>query len=232
MSKFLWYLAGLIVATHSTVASAADFSALVVGQPVSDNTIKIGQFQLQLPAGSWTVLSAVSARQGNQSGAGSAVPTQLVVALARVEAGRVSAFFTVRTPASSFVGVRRWSDDPCASFTSALVKDTLNQTFALPECLAIVNVAAGAITGQASGPLAEAAKWLMDSKIAIPDQLLRVYYTKYSGGDFLHTYMYLPSPPVTLASAEVWGRAAAQALGKMVTRESESGVLPALPSQP
>src|SRR6185369_1710734 len=229
MYKILSRLGFVAFATaQCSLVFAADFSALVVGQPISDNTVKIGQFQLQLPAGQWTVVSAMALRAGNQNG-GSAVPTQLSISVARVESAKVTGLLIFRAPASSFLGVSRWNDDPCSEIKETLVKDTMKQNFRMPECFAVVKFPPSTITSATDGPMANIAQWLKDSKTNLPENLLRVYYSKYNGGDFIHANMFLPGSAENYSAAETWGRGVAQAIQKMVVRDSSIAVLPALP---
>ncbi len=213
---------------HSTLVYPTDFSSLNPGQLVADNTIKIGQFQLQLPAGNWTVLSTLTTRPGSQMGS-SAAPTQLWVAIAQTESAHVKGLLVFRTPASTFIATRAWSDNPCGSVTGALVKDTMQQTLSMPECFTVTNYPPTNITSATEGLLGDIAKWLKDSRIGLPENILRVYYSKYHGGDFLHAYMYLPGTPDNFAAANTWGRSVAQAIQKMVIRESSFAALPPLP---
>jgi hypothetical protein len=224
----LKYALAAFAVIHSAFSHSADFAALTLGQMVPDNAINIGQFQLQLPEGKWTVVSTFEARAGSQRG-GSAVPTQLTVAVARVDGAKISGLFIFRTPASTFVGVSRWNDDPCGSITDALVKDTMDQNWRMPECFAITTMPPATIASWQTGAGAGVARWLKDSQLSLPEDLLRVYYSKYHGGDFLHANMYLPGSSNNFSAAEVWGRGVAQAIKKMVNRDSPSAAIPALP---
>jgi hypothetical protein len=228
MPNFLRCLVA-IVALNLSIAHAADFSALVTGQPVPDNIVKIGRFQLQLPAGTWTVAAISEMRSGSQSGS-SGSPTQLSITVAQVNSDKARALLIFRTPASSFIGVNRWNDDPCGAITDALVKDTMKQTFAMPECFAVLPFSPGSITSATSGAFSDITKWMKATKVSLPESLLRVYYTKYRGGDFIHANMYLAGTRETHAAAEAWGREVAAAIAKMVTGDSPMAILPTLPA--
>lgn len=134
-----------------------------------------------------------------------------------------------RTPASTFQGVSRWNDDPCNSITTALVKDTMRQTFAMPECFAVQKFPVDSFTTGTSGAFGDIAKWLNASQLKMPADILQVYYTKYWGGDFVHANMYLPGTAENFARAEVWGRGVAQAFQRMVSKDSPAAVIPPLP---
>jgi hypothetical protein len=220
--------APIILLLWAMTASATDFSGLSIGQKVGDSKINIGQFNFTLPNGEWTVVAKLEARAGSQSG-NSASPTQLSVAVARVEADKVLALFILRTPASTFMIRSRWADDPCGSITAFLVKDTMKQTFNMPECFAIVPVDASLFTSATSGMGEQIAKWLQATQSKLSPKLLRVFYAKYHGGDFLHANMYFPVDSLSVPAAEAWGRGVAAAMQKVVTRDSQEAVFPALP---
>jgi hypothetical protein len=216
----------------ATTGSATDFSGLSIGQKLVDNKVAIGQYSFTLPAGAWTVVARLEARAGSQAGGGAVTPTQLSVALARLEADKVLALFILRTPAETFQAVRSWTDDPCKGISNALVKDTMKQTFAMPECFAIAPFEASLFTSATTGAGEQIAKWLQTTHSQLAPKLLRVYYTKYHGGNFLHANLYFPSDAVSVPAAETWGRGVAAAMQKMVTRDSQEAVFPALPQEP
>lgn len=220
--------APIILMVAAMTASATDFSGLSIGQKVGDSKINIGQFNLTLPEGVWTVVAKLEARAGSQSG-NSASPTQLSVAVARVEANKVLALFILRTPASSFMIGSRWADDPCGSISDSLVKDTMKQTFNMPECFAIVPFDASLFTSATTGMGEQITKWLQATQNKLSPKLLRVYYAKYHGGDFLHANMYFPIDSLSVPAAEAWGRGVASAIQKVVTRDSQDAIFPALP---
>lgn len=230
MGKCLLRLPGkvlsLVLMTWCLSTQAADYDNLVIGAPVTD--INIGQFSIKLPEGKWTVAAKLEARAGSQGGS-SGTPSQLWVSFARVDASAITGLLTIRTPASTFIGVSRWNDDPCRGVENALAFDTMKQTFAMPECFTVTRYGAENITRATSGYSAELARWLKESGVTIPDKMWRVYYSKYRGGDFLHLYAYLPIASESHAAAEAWGRAAAAALQSMVIRDSARAVLPPLP---
>jgi hypothetical protein len=105
----------------------------------------------------------------------------------------------------------------------------MQQTFAMPECFAIAPMNASFFTSSTAGATEQIAKWLKSTGIQLAPKLLRVYYTKYYGGDFLHANMYFPVDALTVPAAEAWGRNVAASMQKMVTRDSSEAVFPALP---
>jgi hypothetical protein len=212
---------------HFTVAHSADLKHLSVGQQLPGSMLSIGRFQLQLPEGPWALVSKSAIAAGSQSGS-SATPVQLVAAIARVESGKATAILIFRTPANTFQSVNRWRDDPCGGIQKALVKDTMRQTFAMPECFAITTYSPAAFTSATTGAVGDVAAWLTSSRTVLPENILRVYYTKYHGGDFLHANMYLQGTPENLPKVEAWGRQAANSLQQMVNRGA-IGVIPSLP---
>lgn len=209
-------------------AAATEFSALTVGQPLADGKVTLGNFTVKLPEGNWTVVAKVEARAGSQAGT-SATPTQLTTALARVDDKKVRALFIFRTPASTFTNVSRWQDEPCKGFDDAIAKDTMKATFNMPECFAVTHFDPNTIRTATGGSFGQFKNWLKDNGAALPDKLLRVYYTKYQGGDFLHANLYLPADAQPVPAAEAWGRKVAAELQKVVTRDAAEGVLAALP---
>ena len=216
-----------VTALPCAVAHAVDFDALAVGQPVADNVVGIGRFHVQLPDGRWTVLSKLTKSAGTQTGS-SATPTQLTVAVGRASAGYVSAVMVFNTPANTFQSVSRWNDDPCATYTRALVKDTMGQTFSMPECFAITNFAATAWSTARTEPFLDIHKWMTDQRLALAPEFFHIFYTKYQGGDFFKATLYLPGSPRDLPAAELWGRAVAQSLQSTVKHRS-LGLIPSLP---
>lgn len=221
-------LAAILLLCSATSVSATDFSSLSNGQKLADNRVNIGQYNFTFPEGAWTVVAKQEARAGSQAGS-SATPTQLSVAVARVEADKVLAIFILRTPASSFQAVSRWNDDPCKDVGNALVKDTMKQTFSMPECFAITPFDAKPFISSTTGTFEQIGKWLKATQSQLPEKLLRVYYTKYYGGDFLHANLYLPADAQTVPAAEAWGRGVAAAIQKMVTRDSREAAFTTLP---
>lgn len=220
-------LAAALLLLSAMAASATDFSSLTMGGKLVDNKVSIGRYNVALPEGEWTVVGKLEARAGSQ--AGGAVPTQLSAAVARIEAERVLALFILRTPASSFQGISRWNDDPCKGIPDTLVKDTMKQTFAMPECFAMVPFDASLFKSASSGVFEQIANWLQSTNRQLPPKLLRVYYTKYYGGDFVHANLYFPFDAQPLPVVEAWGRSVAAAMQKMVTRDSPEAVFPKLP---
>ncbi|MES2940988.1 MAG: hypothetical protein V4864_25135 [Pseudomonadota bacterium] len=210
-----------------TPAFAADWNSLVVGQPVADGTLGIGQFSVKLPEGQWTVAAKLEQRLGSQGGATSS-PAQLSATVARVKDGAVTGMLTIRTPATTFVGVRSWNDDPCRG-ASALVVDTMQQTVFMPECFTVIRYKPEGITEATQGYNGQIASWLKQAGVAFPSKAWRVYYAKYAGGDFVHVYAYVPADTESHAAFEAWGRQAAAALQAMVTRGTSQAVLPPLP---
>lgn len=225
--KFQVRLTAMMVALVAMHAHAADFSALTLGQAVPDNVIKFGQVQLQLPEGKWEVVSKIEARAGTV--VTGATPTQQTITVARTQGETVSALLIFRTPASTFQGITSWRDDPCSSFTNALVKDTMKQNFSMPECFAIQKFPVDSFTSSTTGTFGDVAKWLKASQIKMPADVLRVFYTKYWGGDFVVANMYLPGTAENFAPAEAWGRGVAQAFQRMVSRDSPVALIPPLP---
>jgi hypothetical protein len=208
-------------------ALAADWGSLAVGQSHSDDTIAIGKYTLKLPPGNWVTVGKTEARQGSQTGS-SGSPAQLTALFARADAGQISALLAVRTPASTFVGISRWNDDPCKFVDRAVVTDTMKQTFAMPECFAVAPFGAEAFTSAREGAGAQFAQWMVSSQNKLPEKLWRVFYTKYWGGDFIHVNLYLPATG-DHAAAEKWGRQAAAAVQPMVMRDASQAALPPLP---
>lgn len=105
----------------------------------------------------------------------------------------------------------------------------MKQTFAMPECFAVVNFDAKPFTSTSTGVLAGIGQWLKDTRVEFPEKLLRVYYTKYHGGDFLHANLYLPVEAQSVPAAETWGRGVAAEIGKMVMRDIRQASIPPLP---
>ena len=211
-----------------SLASATDFASLIPGQALKDNKVDLGQFSVRLPDGDWTVVAKLEARAGSQGGS-SAVPTQLSAVLARVQTNKISAVFILRTPASTFVGVSRWNDEPCKDIPRLIVKDTMKQTFSMPECFAVADFDAQNFLTAPTGLLASIGQWVRDGKLELPERLLRVYYTKYNGGDFLHANLYLPADSLSTQVAEAWGRGVAASIQKMVMRESREATIHRVP---
>lgn len=218
----------LILVCSSATASSTEFSKLIVDQPISDNEIVMGEHKFVLPEGEWLVASKIEQRVGIQSGT-SGTPTQLIITAARIEGESVKAIFMLRTPAHTFPSTNRWSDDPCKGLATALVKDTMKQTIFMPECFAILQHDAMSFKAGNQRGAAGLGSVLKRLQSQLPEQLLRVFYAKYYGGDFVQANLYLPSDAQTLPAAEAWGRNVAVSIQKMVTRESRSAVIPKLP---
>jgi hypothetical protein len=221
---------GLALLGALAQAAAADWDSLVVGQPLADSELRIGQFKLKLPEGPWVTAAKFEARVGSQTGS-SGSPVQLSATFARVENAIVTALFTVRTPAATFIGIRSWMDDPCRGVEGkVLVVDTMKQTFSMPECFTVMKYDSAQMTNATQGYNGQIASWMKQANAALPPKVWRVYYSKYYGGDFIHTFAYFPAAEgQTHAAAESWGRQAAAAIQAMVTRNAPLAALPPIP---
>lgn len=210
-------------------AHATDFKNAQLGQPIADNLLGVGNFQVQLPPGRWVLITKLNNQAGTLGSGHPAPPTQILAA-ARAEGGRVVAVVSFAAPETSYMGMSRWSDDPCKAETAAVVKDTLEQTIAMPECFAINHLKPDQIEKSRTPALVDMQKWAKDSSLAMPPGVVRVNYVKYHGGDFLRVTSYLAGAPGDIPATEPWGRAAVASLSPHVRGKSAPGVLPALPA--
>lgn len=216
-----------LFAALTSSGHATPFDGLAPGLPVPDNTVTMGRYTVRLPQGTWIVASRLAQRGGTQSGT-SATPVQLVAALANVDRGSLAGMLLLRVPASTYANVRSWQDDPCKGFRNALLRDTLQQTFFMPECLAVETYAVGNLTTLGSGAFEDIPRWINSAAVQLPPRMLRIYYAKYHGGDFLHLFAYLPGDKQALPAIEVWSRSVASSLSAAVV-DGQVGVIPDLP---
>lgn len=218
--------AAIVLAAHFSSAHANEFKTAVVGQPIADRTLTIGKLSMQLPSGEWILAAKAQGLGGNQPNM--APPPQHGLAAVQVLDKTISAVVVFGAPAWSY-NVSSWSDEPCKNVTSAIVKSTLNQTFAMPECFVIDRQTAGSF--EASAPInRDVVRWADNNGLVIPNSMLRVFHTKFRGGDYFRFNAYFPGGTSSAPALEAWGREAAASLSAMVNRSTAQGKLPELPA--
>lgn len=223
MRRAVTYRGGLETSLRFTAVTL--LALLHAGAYAQSTAMRVGRFTVQLP-GTWVLLSDRHINSGSQSGT-SSTPTQHVVAYGVKDGRDKPVVVILRAPSSTFVGVSRWQDDPCKNYRTALVKDTLGQTFAMPECLAIEEYATQNILRSEAAVMQDIAQWL--KRTDAPQSLLHVHYSKYHGGDFLHFNSYHALPKDAAPQIEGWARQVASHLHATVVGGS-AGTLMAFPS--
>lgn len=74
-------------------------------------------------------------------------------------------------------------------------------------------------------------RWAQDNGYALPNPMLRVFYTKHHQGDYFRLNAYFAGDAGSAPAAEAWGRQTVASLSAMVTRPTRmQGRLPDLPS--
>ncbi len=217
--------AAIGLAAQFSAVHAIDFKRAVVGQPIADRTLTIGKLSMQLPSGQWILVSKTSGIVGVQNNQ-SAPPLQTFAAV-QVYNKTVSAIVIFAAPAWSYV-TNRWGSDPCKEITSFIHKSTLNQTTDMPECFAVTTQAASSFQVSTDSTFQNLARWAYDGGYALPDPVVRVFYTKYHHGDFFRLNAYFTGGSGSPLAAEAWGRDAVSSLSAMITRSTAQGTLPEL----
>lgn len=216
----------MALAAHLSAAHAIDFKSAVVGQPIADRTLTAGKLSVQLPSGEWIL--AAKAQVGGGSQPNMPAPPLHRFAVVQVQDKTISAVISFSGPAWSYA-VTQWNDEPCKNVTSYIVKSTLNQTWAMPECFVVANVKASAFAAL-SDTHREVARWANNNGYALPDPMVQVHHTKYHKGDYFRLNAHFAGGPGAAAAAEAWGRDAASSLTAMITRATPLGRLPELPA--
>lgn len=216
----------MALAAHLSAAHAVDFKSAVVGQPIADRTLTAGKLSVQLPGGDWILAAKAQGMGGNQPNL--APPPQHTFAALQVHDKAISAIVVFSAPAWSY-NVSSWSDEPCKNVNSYIVKSTLNQTFAMPECFVIDRQTARSFETSASINR-DLLRWASSNGYVLPNSMLRVFHTKFRGGDYFRFNAYLAGDPSSAPAVETWGRETAASLSAMVTRSSSRGTLPELPA--
>jgi len=226
MKKTCLAFSAIVLAAHFSAAHAVEFKNAVVGQPIADRTLTIGKLSMQLPSGQWILAAKVQGMGGSQPNV--PAPPQHTFAAIQTYNKTISAVVVFSAPAGSYI-VSRWNNEPCKSETSFVVKSTLNQTMAMPECFVVANQSPGSF--ETSTPIyQDLARWAYGNGYAFPDPMVRVFYTKYHGGDYFRLNAYFAGGPGSVPAAEAWGREAVSSLSAMVTRSTAQGKLPELPA--
>lgn len=218
--------AAMALAAHLSVAHAVDFKSAVVGQPIADRTLTAGKLSVQLPNGEWIL--AAKAQVGGGSQPNMPAPPLHRFAVVQVQDKTISAVISFSGPAWSYA-VTQWNDEPCKNVTSYIVKSTLNQTWAMPECFVVANVKAGAFEAL-SDTHREVARWAHNNGYALSVPMVQVHHTKYHKGDYFRLNAHFAGGPGSAPAAEAWGREAASSLTAMITRATAVGQLPELPA--
>lgn len=216
-----------VLAAQFSTAHAIEFKDAVVGQPIADHTLTIGKLSMQLPGGEW-ILGAKTEEKGGIQPNNSAPPRHRFAAV-QIHDKTLSAIVIFSAPARSYYYVTRWNDDPCKQETSYIVKSTLKQTVAMPECFVVANPAAGTFEA-ANVTQKELVRWAQDNGYALPNPMLRVFYTKHHQGNYFRLNAYFAGDAGSAPAAEAWGRQTVESLSAMVTRPSIQGKLPDLPA--
>ncbi|EJE49930.1 hypothetical protein PMI14_05500 [Acidovorax sp. CF316] len=181
---------------------------------------------MQLPSGEWIL--AAKAQVGGGSQPNMPAPPLHRFAVVQVRDKTISAVIMFSGPAWSYA-VTQWSDEPCKNVTSYIVKSTLNQTRAMPECFVVANLNAGAFEAL-SDTHKEVARWAHSNSYALPVPMLQVHHTKYHKGDYFRLNAHFAGGLDSAPAAEAWGREAASSLTAMITRATPLGQLPELPA--
>ncbi len=218
--------AAMALAAHLSAAHAIDFKSAVVGQRIADRTLTIGKLSMQLPGGEW-ILAAKTQELGGSNFSVAPPPLQTFAAV-QAHDKAISAILVFSAPAWSY-NVSRWNDEPCKNVSSYIVKSTLNQTFAMPECFVIDNETAGSFGASASAHR-DLVRWASSNGYGVPNPMVKVFHTKYHGGDFFRFNAYLAGGSGSAPAAEAWGREAVASLAAMVTRSTSQATLPELPA--
>ncbi len=218
--------AALVLAAQFTAAHAIDFKTAVVGQTISDRTLTIGKLSMQLPSGEW-ILAAKDQEGGGSQPSMPAPPLNRLVVV-QTHHKTLSAVIIFSAPAWSY-SVSRWSSEPCKNVTAFAVKSTLNQTPGMPECFVVTNHSAGEF-GTLTATHQDLARWADNNGYTLPDPMVRVFHTKYHGGDFFRLNAHFAGGPGSVPAAEAWGREAASSLSAMVTRSAAQARLPEFPA--
>lgn len=224
--------AAIVLAAQFSTAHAIEFKNAVVGQTIEDRALTVGKLSLQLPGAQWILASKVQGMGTLPGVANQPVPTPPLQTLAAVQMHNrtILAIVIFSAPAWSYSTIGKWNEDPCKGITSFITKSTLNQTITMPECFAIANQAAGWFQVSTDTTHQDLVRWAGNNGYALPDQMLRVLYTKYHRSDFFQLNAYMAGSLVNAPAAEAWGREAVASLSAMVTRSTAQGKLPELPA--
>lgn len=213
-------------------ASATEFDHLAVGQEVTDKVVGVGRFRIQLPAyGAWTVVSKQSVQAGRDAASWNQ-PIRQTIAVAQSTGSALSAVFIFTAPAKPYKGGARWNDDPCALVTDFITKDTMNQTYMMPECFVVQRYRKDMFNPAAGGTFPDIVNWASSLRLSWPEHFVRVYYTKYSRSGYLRGNLYLAGSPESLPWVESWGRQLAASMAAAVRQGSGSATVPAVPALP
>lgn len=232
MNTFSVAFSAIVLVAHMPTANAINFSSALVGQTIEDRTLTVGKLSMQLPGAPWILASKVQGMGTVPGVANQPVPNPPLQTLAAVQTHNktILAVVIFSAPAWSYSNISKWNEDPCKGITSFIRKSTLNQTVTMPECFAIANQAAGWFQVSTDTTHQDLVRWAGDNGYALPDQMLRVFYTKYHQGDFFQLNAYIAGSLVNAPAAEAWGREAVASLSAMVTRSTAQGKLPELPA--
>jgi hypothetical protein len=222
------YVITVLIAISSIFnANAIDASKATAPSKIEDKKITIGDRELILPEGDWTLI-AVRETAVIRSGISRVGTTYNTYAVKIVDQKWVAAVL-FRANEYSVSGIRSWIPEPCKADT-IIFKDEYAGRFDFPECLMVQS--RGSHLRNSTGEFfPQAEKWLKSNDITLPGSVYQITYSKYQGGDYGLVTVFLPKNNKTSDESVVdWSKTLQPKLEKMLGKHESQAQVPELPA--